>query len=151
MNQEETRIERVMAMMMTVNGLSLPLTYDKKDIIQGIQKGDNWCTCLQKDESWIKNIKQHDTFLTLGVKKGEEKIPVIFEIARNLNIKIKSISVRKPTLDDVFLHFTGRTMRDQEERNTVRESLPPRFRSGSRGISSYLYHVATSNETVYKI
>ena len=84
------------------------------------------------DESWIKNIKQHDTFLTLGVKKGEEKIPVIFEIARNLNIKIKSISVRKPTLDDVFLHFTGRTMRDQEERNTVRESLPPRFRSGRR-------------------
>lgn len=84
------------------------------------------------DESWIKNIKQHDTFLTLGVKKGEEKIPVVFEIARNLNIKIKSISVRKPTLDDVFLHFTGRTMRGQEERNAGRESLSPRFRSGRR-------------------
>ncbi|EMR75336.1 daunorubicin resistance ABC transporter ATP-binding subunit [Thermoplasmatales archaeon SCGC AB-540-F20] len=84
------------------------------------------------DESWIKNIKQHDTFLTLGVKKGEEKIPVVFEIARNLNIKIKSISVRKPTLDDVFLHFTGRTMRGQEERNTGRGSIPPRFRSRRR-------------------
>ena len=84
------------------------------------------------DESWIKNIKQHDTFLTLGVKKGEEKIPVVFEIARNLNIKIKSISVRKPTLDDVFLHFTGRTMRGQEERNTGRESRPPIFRSRRR-------------------
>lgn len=84
------------------------------------------------DESWIKNIKQHDTFLTLGVKKGEEKIPVVFEIARSLNIKIKSISVRKPTLDDVFLHFTGRTMRGQEERNTGRESRPPRFRSRRR-------------------
>ena len=59
MNQEQTRIERVMAMMMTVNGLSLPLTYDRKDVIQGIQKGDNWHTCLQKDESWIINAEIH--------------------------------------------------------------------------------------------
>jgi ABC-2 type transport system ATP-binding protein len=71
-------------------------------------------------ESWIKNIKQHDSFLTLGVKKGEEKIPVIIEIAQKLNIKIKSINVRKPTLDDVFLSFTGRTMRDQEPENPLR-------------------------------
>ena len=84
------------------------------------------------EESWIKNIKQHDTFLTLGVKKGEEKIPVVFEIARNLNIKIKSISVRKPTLDDVFLHFTGRTMRDQEKKDANIENLPPRLRSRGR-------------------
>jgi ABC-2 type transport system ATP-binding protein len=84
------------------------------------------------DELWIKNIKQHDTFLTLGVKKGEEKIPVVFEIARNLNIKIKSISVRKPTLDDVFLHFTGRTMRDQEKKDANIENLPPRLRSRGR-------------------
>jgi len=67
-----------------------------------------------EEESWISNIEQHETFVTLGVEKGEEKIPVIIEIAQSLNIRIKSISVRKPTLDDVFLHFTGRTMRDQE-------------------------------------
>jgi len=73
-------------------------------------------------ESWIKNIKQHDTFLTLGVKKGEEKIPIVFEIAQTLNIKIKSISVRKPTLDDVFLYFTGRSMRDRELENSLKET-----------------------------
>jgi ABC-2 type transport system ATP-binding protein len=67
-----------------------------------------------KKESWIKNTKMHDSFLTLGVEKGEEKIPVIIEIAQSLGIKIKSISVRKPTLDDVFLSFTGRTLRDAE-------------------------------------
>lgn len=58
MNQEETRIKRVMAMMMTGNGLSLPLTYDRKDIIQSIQKGIDWCTCLQKDETmWTKKAE----------------------------------------------------------------------------------------------
>jgi len=65
-------------------------------------------------EPWIKNTKKYDSFLTLGVKKGEEKIPVIIEIAQTLDIRIKSISVRKPTLDDVFLSFTGRTIRDEE-------------------------------------
>ncbi len=84
-----------------------------------------------EEESWISNIEQHDSFVTLGVEKGEEKIPVIIEIAQSLNIRIKSISVRKPTLDDVFLHFTGRTMRDQEATNTTR-SAPPRFHGRMR-------------------
>ena len=68
-------------------------------------------------EPWINNIKQHDSFLTLGVKKGEEKIPVIIEIAQSLKLRIKSISVRKPTLDDVFLYFTGKVMRDVQLQN----------------------------------
>jgi ABC-2 type transport system ATP-binding protein len=74
---------------------------------------------LEKEE-WIKNIKIHDSFLTLGVEKGEEKIPIVFEIACTLGVKIKSISLRKPTLDDVFLHFTGRSMRDQEQEITLK-------------------------------
>jgi ABC-2 type transport system ATP-binding protein len=65
-----------------------------------------------ESEKWIKKAKLHEDFMTLGVEKGEEKIPMIIEIAQNLDIQIKSISVRKPTLDDVFLSFTGRTMRD---------------------------------------
>ena len=79
-----------------------------------------------EEEDWIKNIKQHDSSLTLGVERGEEKIPLIVEMAQKLDIRIKSISVRKPTLDDVFLHFTGRRMRDNEDReNQVR--IPSRF------------------------
>ena len=81
-------------------------------------------------ESWIKNIKQYDLFLTLGVEKGEEKIPVIIEIGQKQNIRIKSISVRKPTLDDVFLHFTGRTIRDQENNNV--NNIPRRLIRGRR-------------------
>jgi ABC-2 type transport system ATP-binding protein len=71
-------------------------------------------------ESWIQNVKQHDSSLTLGVEKGDEKIPEIIEIAQSLKLKIKSIDVRKPTLDDVFLHFTGRMMRDEEPENPMK-------------------------------
>ncbi len=71
-------------------------------------------------ESWIQKVKQHDSSLTLGVEKGDEKIPEIIEIAQSLKLKIKSIDVRKPTLDDVFLHFTGRMMRDEEPENPMK-------------------------------
>jgi ABC-2 type transport system ATP-binding protein len=77
---------------------------------------------LEKEE-WIKNIKSYDSFLTLGVQKGEEKIPLVFEIARTLDVKIKSISIGKPTLDDVFLYFTGRSIRAQEQENPMKISF----------------------------
>jgi len=80
-------------------------------------------------EDWIENIERHESLLTLGVEKGDEKIPIIIEISQSQNIQIKSISVRKPTLDDVFLHFTGRTIRNQE---TADMKIPPRFRSRGR-------------------
>ncbi|MCX6668091.1 MAG: ATP-binding cassette domain-containing protein [Euryarchaeota archaeon] len=73
-----------------------------------------------ESETWVKNMKQHDALLTLGVEKGEEKIPEIIEIARLLNIKITSISLRKPTLEDVFLHVTGRAFRDQEPEKRIK-------------------------------
>ncbi|MBU0496953.1 MAG: ATP-binding cassette domain-containing protein [Candidatus Thermoplasmatota archaeon] len=72
-------------------------------------------------ESWIQNVKKHDNSLTLGVEKGDEKIPIIIEIAQSLKLKIKSIDVRKPTLDDVFLHYTGRMMRDEEPENPMKQ------------------------------
>ena len=68
-----------------------------------------------EEQSWVKKTKIHDSFLTLGLEKGEEKIPIIIEIAQQLEIKIKSINLRKPTLDDVFLSYTGRTIRDDEK------------------------------------
>lgn len=83
---------------------------------------------LEKQE-WIESTKKHDSNLTLGVKKGDEKIPIIIEIAQKLNIKIKSISVRKPTLDDVFLHYTGRKIRDEKAKPDPKNKIPPRFRS----------------------
>ena len=83
-------------------------------------------------EDWIHNIKEHDSKLTFGVEKGDEKIPFIIEISQSEKIKIKSISVRKPTLDDVFLHFTGRTMRDHEKKNNIETSSRLKMRGRGR-------------------
>ena len=80
-----------------------------------------------KQKEWVKKTEIYDEQLKLGVEQGDEKIPLIIELATNLDIKIKSISVRQPTLDDVFISYTGRTIRDQETKNM---EIPPRFRGG---------------------
>lgn len=86
------------------------------------------CPVLQKrleKEPWISQITPHGSFITLGVERGEEKIPVIFDIARAVNVKISSIDVRKPTLDDVFLHYTGRRMREQTTEAPANKRMKP--------------------------
>jgi ABC-2 type transport system ATP-binding protein len=39
---------------------------------------------------------------------------------KETDFKIKSINLRKPTLEDVFLHFTGRTIREKEASSVER-------------------------------
>ncbi|RLF52010.1 MAG: ABC transporter ATP-binding protein [Thermoplasmata archaeon] len=85
---------------------------------------------ILENEKWVEKIKRHEGLVTFGVEKGDEKIPEIIEIARKQDIKIKSISVRKPTLDDVFLSYTGRTIRDEEGQVSSKGRLSLRFRGG---------------------
>ncbi len=63
---------------------------------------------------WCKNIKQHDGFITINVDHAEKVLPEIMKISNRSKIKILSISINKPTLEDVFLYFTGKTIREQE-------------------------------------
>jgi len=75
--------------------------------------------------SWVKRIKQYSNFINLSVEQGENKIPLLMKIDPEEKIfKIKAVSLRKPTLEDVFLHFTGKTIREteasQSEKNKIR-------------------------------
>lgn len=63
---------------------------------------------------WIKSIKTHDGTLSLTVDRGEMKIPKLVNLAQEHGIEIKSVNLRKPSLEDVFLHYTGKTIRERE-------------------------------------
>ena len=73
------------------------------------------------EEAWVKHQKTQDETLMFWTDHGEEKIPLVMDIARSLQITIRAITIRKPTLDDVFLHYTGRSIRDQELEPTLKE------------------------------
>ena len=105
---------------LVINKISMLKSSVGNDVVTLISS-DNKKLCKELEKnSWVKSTKIHDSFLTIGAEKGEEKIPVVFEIAGKLGLKIKSISVRKPTLDDVFLYYTGRTIRDQEPESPMK-------------------------------
>jgi ABC-2 type transport system ATP-binding protein len=62
----------------------------------------------------IKKINHDQNKITLFASKGTEVIPKIFQISSDLGIKIISISLTQPTLDDVFISYTGHEIREEE-------------------------------------
>ncbi|MFB5622169.1 MAG: ATP-binding cassette domain-containing protein [Candidatus Nitrosomaritimum yanchengensis] len=68
---------------------------------------------LQKIEL-INKINHDQNKITLFASKGTEVIPKIFQISADLGIKIISISLTQPTLDDVFISYTGHEIREEE-------------------------------------
>jgi ABC-2 type transport system ATP-binding protein len=50
--------------------------------------------------------------VTFGVPGGEQFVPRLFA---ELGVPISGVSVSRPTLDDVFMSYTGTTIRDAEE------------------------------------
>ena len=62
----------------------------------------------------IKKINADNNKLTIFTSKGTDVIPKIFQISSDLQIKIISLSLTQPTLDDVFISYTGREIRGED-------------------------------------
>jgi ABC-2 type transport system ATP-binding protein len=84
-------------------------------VIDGRNNHDSFLEELKKIE-FIKNINEDDLKLTLFTSNGTEVIPEIFQISSKLDIKINSISLTQPTLDDVFISYTGHEIRDDDSK-----------------------------------
>jgi ABC-2 type transport system ATP-binding protein len=68
--------------------------------------------------------------VAFGVPGGEEFVPRLFA---ELGVPIRAVSVSRPTLDDVFMSYTGTTIRDAEEDpSRHRSRVMMQMMSGSR-------------------
>jgi ABC-2 type transport system ATP-binding protein len=65
-------------------------------------------------QDWIKRSRFHEDVLSLTLERGERRIPELVVMAREKGVTVNCVHLRKPSLEDVFLHFTGRTIREQE-------------------------------------
>ncbi len=88
------------------------------------------CDAL-KQEPWAQDSTRYEDQVLVSVRQGEEKIPLAVRAAQSLGITIRSIAIRKPTLEDVFLHYTGKTIRDEEESGA--DAMQGRRRRSGRG------------------
>lgn len=74
-----------------------------------------------KELKWIKSLKVQNGILRMSMEMGERKIPVLVNLAEKNGVRINSVNLHKPSLEDVFLFFTGRKIRDDEGESERRE------------------------------
>jgi ABC-2 type transport system ATP-binding protein len=56
--------------------------------------------------------------VTFGVPEGAQFVPRLFDEWDPSHPPIRSVSIARPSLDDVFMAHTGTTIRDAESSNT---------------------------------
>jgi ABC-2 type transport system ATP-binding protein len=66
----------------------------------------------------VKDSSVADETLNLHVEQGDENLPALMMALHQQNISIKNVRSSRPSLDDVFLKLTGRTLRDSNDKQT---------------------------------
>ncbi len=100
-----------------VIALGTPLELKRKvmggDVVEVVFDNlpDEAFSILQSSD-FVLEVKKSENTLTLVVKSGAEAVPRIVELVNGKGGKIHSVTLRAPTLDDVFLEYTGRSIRE---------------------------------------
>ncbi|MBN1691832.1 MAG: ATP-binding cassette domain-containing protein [Dehalococcoidia bacterium] len=98
----------------------------------GALQGDVVTVITSKPADFLDRIKEinlnHqaevvDSAVRLHLSEAEKNVPVIVELASAAGIELKSVSIHKPTLNDVFLHYTGKEIRTEEAENEMRKAM----------------------------
>ena len=85
-----------------------------KDRVQ-IQTADDAAAIRELSSLFGIEAAIHEGAVTFSVASGEQFVPQLFA---RLSIPIRSVSVSRPSLDDVFMSYTGTTIRDAEASGT---------------------------------
>jgi len=85
-----------------------------KDRVQ-IQTPDDPAAIRELADVFGIEAAMHEGAVTFAVESGEQFVPQLFA---RLGVPIRSVSVSRPSLDDVFMSYTGSTIRDAEASST---------------------------------
>jgi ABC-2 type transport system ATP-binding protein len=77
--------------------------------------------------NWIEKVESYDGFFSIALHGAEEHLSELIRILVERQVTISSVSVHKPTLEDVFLHYTGRRIRDSG--NSAKEQMRMTYRA----------------------
>jgi len=65
---------------------------------------------IQKEEG----VKTESHHLQVYVSNAADAIPVLMSSLQKQSLKVQSIGLKQPSLEDVFIHYTGRSIRAEE-------------------------------------
>ena len=80
-------------------------------LIDVIAKQDELINRIEQIE-FVNQVTRKQGEITIKSSQCSEVIPKIFQTTSEMNIEIDSLSLNKPTLDDVFISYTGHNLRD---------------------------------------
>ena len=69
-------------------------------------------------EPWVIRTETHNDEVIISVKNADQYVSAIVTILNEHHVPITSIAINKPTLEDVFLSLTGKTIREQDADGT---------------------------------
>jgi len=80
--------------------------------------------CVPKLKEWGYSVITDlpDGHIELIMADGEKQVPSLLTALHSDGIDVESISIKKPSLDDVFLHFTGTRMEQGDSYASARKT-----------------------------
>jgi ABC-2 type transport system ATP-binding protein len=72
-------------------------------------------TSIIQEVPKVKEVKKQDRTYRVKLEDGEETAPAVIDAIRAEGHKVTKLSLTKPTLDEVYLEYTGKTIREEEE------------------------------------
>jgi len=72
---------------------------------------EGWLETLQSLPD-VQSVKAEDHVYRIGSNNGPKTTVALIEVTGQAKVEITSLSVQSTTLDDVFMHYTGRQLRD---------------------------------------
>ena len=91
-----------------------------RDLIYLDTNNNDTAVRILKDYPGIRDIKVKSKGFVLMVNEdGSRVLPSIIEKLRAAGMEIASINLKKPSMDDVFVFYTGRELRDESTAKTA--------------------------------
>jgi ABC-2 type transport system ATP-binding protein len=78
-----------------------------------------------RKNSMINSVEFRDRKLNISAKNGSKVLPAIVAILEQQSIWMNSISIRPPSLEDVFIYLTGKKLDDAGTGELIPESRRP--------------------------
>jgi ABC-2 type transport system ATP-binding protein len=97
-----------------ISGTPTELKNNLGEDIINLESSDNHAAeLILHNNKDLKQIKQYQEKLLISTSTdGARILPQVIYSVHNAGIMVNSVNLKKPTMDDVFIHYTGRQIRD---------------------------------------
>ncbi|MGA7723344.1 MAG: ATP-binding cassette domain-containing protein [Ignavibacteriaceae bacterium] len=91
-----------------ISGDIISLNFENNDLLLSAKD-------ILMKETFVKELQPVDSTLHIYVDEGDSALPLVIQLLNKNNLHVQTVSLSRPTLDDVFLKLTGRKLIETEK------------------------------------